>query len=412
MQPLRVLLTNITLATRTGTELYVRDLALALAARGHIPMVFSPCLGPIAQELSRAAIEVVHHPRRLSNPPDLIHGHHWMPTMEALLHHPRVPCIFICHDFVHDSDAPPIFPRVLRYIAVDENCRRRLLRHHVPEHRIRVVSNGVDLSRFAPRPALPSRPARALIFSNYASERTHLGAVRQACQRTGIMVDVIGARAGVLSERPESILGQYDIVFAKGRCALEALAVGAAVILCDWPGSGPLVTVANVDRLRRWNFGWPELRGPLSPAALVREIDRYDPDDAAAVSRRVREEFSLDAMVEELMRIYREVILEHDMAAYNDRSDAERAAARAYWAASRSERIRNRIKACPIMGPLVMTVRRTLLKPASGESGGGRIPIRDKISPELGQDYRTVQLGSTPSEEPAPIASEKRFTTS
>ena len=358
MPRLRVLLTNMTLATRTGTELYVRDLALALSARGHTPMVYSPRLGSIARELTRADVEVVHNPRWLRTSPDLIHGHHWMPTMAALLRCRGVPGMFVCHDFIHDSDVPPIFPRLLRYVAVDENCRRRLLRHRVPGHRIRVVGNGVDLCRFTPRGPLPKRPERALIFSNYACEGTHLSAVRQACHRAGLAADVLGARAGASSEHPETVLGQYDIIFAKGRCALEALAVGAAVILCDWPGSGPLVTASNLDRLHGCNFGWPALGGPLSVEALMREIGQYDPEDAAEVSRRVRGHYGLDAMVEELEAVYREVITEFGTMDSRVGSDAERVAARTYWAASRSERIRNQIRSLPIVGPALVAMRR------------------------------------------------------
>lgn len=51
------------------------------------------------------------------------------------------------------------------------------------------------------------------------------------------------------------MLGGYDLVFAKARCALEAMAVGCAVVLCDVGGLGPLVTRAQVQHLRRWNFG-------------------------------------------------------------------------------------------------------------------------------------------------------------
>jgi hypothetical protein len=84
-------------------------------------------------------------------------------------------------------------------------------------------------------------------------------------------------------------LGEYDIVFAKARCALEALAVGSAVVLCDTVGVGPMVTTHEVDQLRLVNFGVRALRGDVDPDVLEREIARYDPQDAAEVSRRIRE---------------------------------------------------------------------------------------------------------------------------
>src|SRR5438128_9049089 len=51
--------------------------------------------------------------------------------------------------------------------------------------------------------------------------------------------------------------------------------------------SGPMVTTAALDRLRALNFGIRTLREPLVPEVLAREIARYDPADAAQVSRRI-----------------------------------------------------------------------------------------------------------------------------
>ena len=57
-------------------------------------------------------------------------------------------------------------------------------------------------------------------------------------------------------------MGKYDLVFGKGRAALEGLAVGAAVVLCDLEGAGPLVRSDRYDELRRRNFGLRALRSP------------------------------------------------------------------------------------------------------------------------------------------------------
>lgn len=328
MGGLRILITNITLATRTGTETYVRDLATALLDRGYTPMVYSPDLGPIARELRDAAVTVVDNLRALATLPDLIHGHHNLPTITALLRFPGVPAVFFCHDSRAWHDSPPRFPPILKYVAVDLACRDRLVRRHgIPEDRVRVLPNFVDLKRFKPRGPLPVRPLRAVVFSNYASEQTYLKAVRTACDRAGITLEVVGAAAGNPCERPEAMLGRYDLVFAKGRCALEALAVGAAVILCDVPGGGPMVTTVELDRLRGLNFGRAALRGPVYSGAVGREIARYDPQDAAEVSRRIRESAGLDAAVDEIVSLYQEALAEHVGRGEYDGNVQERAAA-------------------------------------------------------------------------------------
>jgi hypothetical protein len=327
-RPLRVLITNVKLETRTGTELYVRDLALALLRRGHAVCAFSPVLGGLAEELRRATVPVVDDLDRLEAVPDVIHAHHHLPAAIALLRFPGVPAVYVFHDGLSRHDVPPRLPRIRRFIAVDDNCRDRLsLEHGVPEDRLRVVLNWVDLERFRPRGPLPERPRRALVFSNYAADDNYLPAVRQACARAGIALDVAGAGAGASRARPEEVLGGYDLVFAKARCALEALATGSAVVLCDAGGAGPLVTADDLDRLRRLNFGLRTLSNPVRPEVLEREIRRYDARDAAEVSRRVRASAGLDAAVDELVETYREVIAEQASAGPPDLAAELRAAA-------------------------------------------------------------------------------------
>ena len=121
---MRVLITNRTLATRTGTELYVRDLAIALAERGHTPIVYTPQPGEIAQEIRARTIAVTDDLLTIAGPPDIIHGHHGLETLAALLAFPGVPAIAVCHSWIGWSDAPVPFPRVLRYLAVDHTCAR------------------------------------------------------------------------------------------------------------------------------------------------------------------------------------------------------------------------------------------------------------------------------------------------
>lgn len=330
MSGLTVLLTNLTLASRTGTEVAIRDFARALQARGHTPVVYSPTLGEIATEIRKSTVPVVDDLGRLAHAPDVIHGHHHPQTMAALLRFPGVPAVFFCHDWRAWHDAPPRHPRLRRYVPVDGTVRDRLtFEHAIPAAEVHLRPNAVDLARFAPRGPLPSRPTRALLFSNYAREDTHLVAVREACARAALPLDVIGAGAGTTVAAPEAVLGAYDLVFAKGRSALEALAVGAAVVLCDFRGIGPMVTAANVDALRLANFGTRTLQTPLAPEPLLTEIARYDAHDAAEVSRRIRATAGLDAAVDDLVELYRAVIAEQTAAGPDD-VVAELAAVAAY----------------------------------------------------------------------------------
>jgi hypothetical protein len=215
-----------------------------------------------------------------------------------------VPAISFCHGWLPWEEMPATFPSIQRYVAVDATCRDRLmLEHGIPPERIDVLYNFVDLDRFKVGPARPDRPHRALVFSNAAYRDSHVVPIREACDRRGIQVDVVGIATRAV-DRPELILGEYDLVFAKGRAAMEAMATGCAVILCDLVGAGPLVRPANFSALRELNFGIRTLRDPTTADHLGRQIDGYDPAEASAVRDLVRAQASRAEALDALLEIY------------------------------------------------------------------------------------------------------------
>lgn len=305
---LTVLITNLVLDHRSGTTLYVRDLALELKRKGHVPIVYAKRLGAVSRDIANAGIMVTRNLRSIRKPPDVIHGHHWHVTDLALNRFPGVPAIYICHDHTAFVDGATFHPQIGRYFGVSQLCIDRLVREGVPPSRIRLLHNFVDTKRFAARDGLPTSPRRALVFSNYAHAGTHLPAVAAACRKTGLTMDVIGESSGNVVNNPESHLGQYDLVFAKAKAAMEAMATGAAVVLCDFSGVGPMVTSENYEVLKPWNFGRQALTAPLSAESIVRQIRRYDPLDAGHVCARLRADVGLDDAVERLCQVYTEVI--------------------------------------------------------------------------------------------------------
>jgi hypothetical protein len=96
--PNHILLTNIRLHTRTGTEVVIRDLAKGLQSLGKQPMVYSPVLGEMAEEIAATGIPVVSRLVDLPMAPQIIHGHHHVETLEALENFAGAQGIFVCHD--------------------------------------------------------------------------------------------------------------------------------------------------------------------------------------------------------------------------------------------------------------------------------------------------------------------------
>lgn len=301
----QIVITNWMLSGRSGTETYTRDLALSLSGSDWEPVVFTLAPGALTRELNDAGVRTVTDPRLLPADAEIVHGHHNFVTIAAMLACPRARGVFVCHDAVSWHDRAPRFPRITRYAGVDEVCRERVaLDVGMPLERVHFIGNSVDLSRFPQRGALPEKPARALLFSNYAAEHNFLPVVREACERMGLALDVIGGGVGRLEERPEDWLRGYDIVFAKARCAMEALVTGCATILCGLEGVGPMVDEGNFDSLRRNNFGRRCLSLTIQVDRLVASIREYNAERQHRVGLLARERLDLRTTIGEWTALY------------------------------------------------------------------------------------------------------------
>jgi hypothetical protein len=310
-QPRRILITTVSMTTASGTVTYTRDLALALLRRGWLPIVYTLRKGAQAAILDAAGIPVVTSLDNIGEPPDVIHGHHALETLAALLRFPGVPALFVSHDGRTWHSIPPRVPRIRIVVAVDHHCRDRIVHERgFSAGEVRVVTNAVDLARFRPRPPLPPRPKRALVFSNLARESSFVAPIREACAQRGIAVDVVGAASGAAVDHPEEILPQYDLVFGKARCAIEAAVVGTAVIACDALGISGMITTAQLEEMHRLNFGRRTLQFAVTAENVLRELDRYDAADATEVSARVRAWNDADVIAEQFISMYEELLSE------------------------------------------------------------------------------------------------------
>lgn len=308
-EPRRVLIATVSMTTASGTITYTRDLALALLRQGWLPIVYTTRTGPQAEVLRDASIPVVTHLAAVGEPPDVIHGHHALETLAAMTRFPDVPALFVCHDGLTWHSIPPRLPRIRRIVAVDRHCRDRILfEQGRAREDVQVFTNAVDLARFVPRSPLPEKPRRALVFSNLARENSFVAPIREACAQRGIEVDVVGEASGEAVDHPETILPQYDIVFGKARCAIEAAAAGTAVVVCDAYGMAGMLTAARLEEMRVLNFGRRTLQFPVTTENVLRELDRYHPEDAAEVSARIRTSNGADLLATQFIALYEEML--------------------------------------------------------------------------------------------------------
>ena len=305
---LNILITNFVLDTGTGSEMYVFDLALELEQEGHFPVVFTPRSGVLAQRMLAQGICVVTHIDQIPFSPDVIQGHHTIETLAAAVRFPNTPVVFVCHDSYAWHDQAPTLPNIRRYVAVDQACHDRLIYGCGVEPRVvDLVSNGVNLARFPLRPELPQEFRSIGLFGN-SFTATHLEILRQAFP--GIEVTCIGSGNCNQVVEPGSLVLSCDLILARGRCARESIATGAATIVADATGMGGLVTSRDYVFQETNNFGRRLIRLPFDVEHLQRTAMGYNASDTRQIALKHRELHSLSRKAEALVAIYHQVINE------------------------------------------------------------------------------------------------------
>ena len=300
-----VLLTNIWLGGRSGTEVVTLDFAAGLARRGWRTAIYAARLrdGAAAPD----GVELVRSLADLDRAPDLVHGHQHPPLAAALMQFRGAPAIQMIHDARSWHDRGLAWQRVRAVVAVDEACRERAVRDLArTSDEIAILPNALDLSRCQPRGPLPRRPARVLVVANRLGE--HVPAVLAACAAAGLEAQSVGYGVGRPSTTLEADMRDADIVVGAARIALEAMAVGCAALVCDVRGLAGLATPGTFDHWRAWNFGHRLLTAPVTAETVGAALAAYDADAAAEVTRRVRAECGLEPALDRLEALYRDAM--------------------------------------------------------------------------------------------------------
>ena len=282
------------------------ELAQGFVRRGHEVVVFSPQLGDSAAQLIQQGVTVTDRLDQLEFEPEIIHGNHSVDLVQGLVAFPDVPGIFVCHNPDNWICSPPDISRVRAFVSVDRVGSERIA-HELPRVResVRIVHNAVDLECYHPRQPLPRGPKTALVLSKFSG---CLPVIRAACAQAGLDVEAVGPGVDFEVDDLPRRLRNVDIVFATARMAIEAMAVGCAVILVDDRGLAGLVTDDVVNDWREDNFGRRLLTREVTVDALVHEILRYDATVGALVAANVRSNNSLDRALSSYETIYMEAI--------------------------------------------------------------------------------------------------------
>jgi hypothetical protein len=269
---------------------------------------------PTQQErlLENDVIPVVTNLHTLKLRPDIIHGQHHLDMMTALSALPGVPAIYMCHGAVW-RESLPRHPRIYRYLTMSETMAERLAAESaLAREDITVVLNSVDLDQFSTVRTPPARLQRALFYnSRHDDDSPTVAAVREAAGRLGLALDVFGSPFGQMTPFPERVLPDYDLTFASGLSAIEAIACGCAVVVLGRTSCGGLVTPETFDRYRRTNFTIAVNSPPPSADRIVDSLAGYDASGTAAVTARLRREADSRLAINALVGVYEQAMAAH-----------------------------------------------------------------------------------------------------
>jgi hypothetical protein len=321
---MKVLMTQRALVNWAGTEMFTIEVANELAKRGHDVAVFSPRIGFPASLMIPSGVWVKSRLNELPWAPDVIHGQHHLQAMASLSYFVDSPAIYYSHGVFPWPEQSPVHARIYKYVVMCASMVPGLeTTEGIPRDRVTVIPNFVNTRRFSEVRSAPAQPRTALLYGGSGFTADELLVLGQACSAQGISLEKIGYAYGNPRERPEAFLPNFDLVFAIGRCALEALACGCAVIPIVPGQAGSLLTRANFD-----DYAFSNLSPRYSTSGrqigtdwLAAELFSYSPACAADVTSHVRSARTLTGAVDRIEQAYRDAINEHECTTAHDKRE-------------------------------------------------------------------------------------------
>jgi Glycosyltransferase Family 4 len=270
---MRFVLGNRHLLAAGGTEVHIVTVAEHLQRLGHEVLVYAPELGPFADHARRRGLEIRDSLRELPASCDVTFSQDAIVVYDLAERYPDALSVFrICGD-VADYQLPPQLTAVVDLIVVLSDRYERIARacaDRVPVLRLPVP---IDVDRLVPLGAVRERPERAVMLGNYLERDALLSDV---WGRLGIEVQRIGGH--VQAYDVATAVADADIVVAKSRAALDAMACGRPVYVFDVFGGDGWVTPELYPALEADNFAGLATGRVIDAATLAGDLSAYRPE--------------------------------------------------------------------------------------------------------------------------------------
>jgi len=256
-----------------GSESYLLTIGEHLQRLGHDVTLSVVETGEFADLAADRGLRVVDNDRDLPDSCEALLAQDGIVSLALADRYPTTPQVFRASSDVFDFQLPPQLPGIVSAIVcVSERVARRVraLALECPVVRLR---HPIDTVRFSSLRELPERPRRVVALSNYLSGR-RLNIAREACDRVGLDLQIVGGASKTLAT--PAALAEADIVVAKGRAALEAMACGRATYVFDVFGHDGWVTPDSYAALEADGFAGLAHGAVVETDRMERDLRAYD----------------------------------------------------------------------------------------------------------------------------------------
>jgi methyl-accepting chemotaxis protein len=305
-----ILISNIYLVNSAGSELYTKDLAAFLVGQGHSVTVFSPALGPVAEEIKKIkGVKVINNLDLIKDEKfDILHVHHNVNAYIVREYFPDVPAVMVIHGVLPEYEQPPRMDLgISKYIAVSEEVQRHLQSEYdISPKRIEVVYNWVNTDRFYPRHKISNSPERMLVLSNHLEEWQE-DIYKEVCESRNIDFLHVG-----LPENPvqnvEEYINESDVVVTLGRGAMESMACERNVIISDIHGVDGMLTPQLYEESIQNNLSGRRYHKKLTKDLFEEELNKYSVSNAEKMREIADKNHNRERNISKILSIYEEVM--------------------------------------------------------------------------------------------------------
>jgi len=186
------------------------------------------------------------------------------------------------------------------HLAISEETRDALIAQNLPAERIRIFRNAIDIRMLEAGENAASRRGAVVFSYKLSADVTSLIATATG----GFDITLDGCSlTGLGRHDPAEVarrLRAARLVFASGRCALEAAVAGAAVVVLGPTGLDGALTAATWRTLAEANFSGRRHAMVLTAESLRNAIADALQSDVQDTRRQLRAEFGLERRGEEL----------------------------------------------------------------------------------------------------------------